>query len=251
MIEKYFDNIDLKIFNTREEMGYIGAKEAAKVIKELLLNNDEINMVFAAAPSQQDFLDNLISYKDIEWNRINAYHMDEYIGLEIGSKNSFSRFLMDAIFNKVPFKSINLINGMNEPQSECERYTKLINDNPPDIIVMGIGENGHIAFNDPDVADFNDPYFVKIVELDEISRNQQVNDGCFDSIDNVPKKAITLTIPTLTNCENIFCIVPTKNKAKAVKDTLTGEISTICPASILRTVNNVKMYIDSDAASLL
>lgn len=251
MIEKRFDNINLKIFNTREEMGCIAAQEAVKVIKELLQNKDEVNMVFAAAPSQQDFLDNLKSYQDIEWNRINAFHMDEYIGLEIGSGNSFSRFLMDVIFYKVPFKSINLINGMNEPQSECKRYANLIDDNPPDVIFMGIGENGHIAFNDPDVADFNDNYAVKLVELDEISRNQQVNDGCFENIDKVPKNAITLTIPTLINCNNIFCIVPTQNKAKAVKEALTGEISTVCPASILRTVKNVRMYIDIDAASLL
>lgn len=251
MIEKDFDNINLKIFNTREEMGNFAAKEAAKVIRELLKVKSEINIVFAAAPSQNDFLDNLILCDDIEWNKINAFHMDEYIGLEIGSNNSFSRFLMDAIFNKVQFKSLNLINGMNDPQSECNRYSKLINDNPPDIIFMGIGENGHIAFNDPDVADFNDTFAVKIVQIDDISRNQQVNDGCFSNIDMVPKDAITLTIPTLINCENIFCIVPTKNKAKAVKEALTKEISISCPASILRTVDNVKMYIDNDTASLL
>lgn len=246
-----YGEIDLKIFETREEMGKVAATEAAKRIKELLKQKEEINCVFAAAPSQNDFLKSLKEDKSIEWNKINAYHMDEYIGFEIGSPHSFSGFLNNTIFNKVPFKSINLINGLANPEEECRRYGGLIKKNPIDIVFMGIGENGHIAFNDPSVADFNDKEIMKVVELEESCRMQQVHDGCFPDIDSVPKKALTLTIPTLIHCDHIFCVVPTINKANAVACALEGEITEKCPASILRITKNVHMYIDEEAASKL
>ena len=244
-----YDNIELKIFESRSTMGTYAAKEAATYIQSLLETKAEINCIFAAAPSQNDFLSALIADSRIEWNRINAYHMDEYIGLKQNSEKSFSGFLTRSVFSRVPFKSVNLINGENE--NELERYTTLLNDNPVDIVFMGIGENGHIAFNDPSVADFNDPKIFKIVELEESCRVQQVNDGCFTSIDKVPQLAYTITIPGLMRSDQVFCIVPTKLKAEAVRNTLVGEISEKCPASILRNKKNAKMYIDSAAASLL
>ncbi len=246
------DNLDVKIFPTRTEMGEIAAKDIHDKIVELLSEKDEINMIFAAAPSQNDVLASLIACTDIEWNRINAYHMDEYIGLDKDAPQGFGNFLVDHIFGKVPFKSVNLIDcTATDPEAECKRYGVLLKANPTDIVVMGIGENGHIAFNDPPVADFNDPEIAKPVKLDEVCRNQQVNDGCFASIDLVPTHAITLTCPTLMKAPFAFCIVPAKTKANAVKRTLDGEISTECPATILRNHPGAILYLDGDSSALL
>lgn len=246
------DNLNVKIFPTRQEMGADAAKDIHDKIVELLAIKDEINMIFAAAPSQNDVLASLVACSDIEWNRINAYHMDEYIGLAKDAPQGFGNFLVSHIFGKVPFKSVNLIDcTATDPEAECARYGKLLLDNPTDIVVMGIGENGHIAFNDPPVADFNDTKVAKPVQLDEVCRNQQVNDGCFASIDLVPTHAITLTCPTLMKATYAFCIVPAPTKAAAVKRTLDGEISTECPATALRNHKNAILYLDGDSSSLL
>ncbi len=245
------DNLDVKIFPTRSEMGLAAAKDIHDKIVELLSEKEEINMIFAAAPSQNDVLESLVN-SDIEWNRINAYHMDEYIGLSKDAPQGFGNFLVEHIFGKVPFKSVNLIDcTATDPEAECERYGALLAANPTDIVVMGIGENGHIAFNDPPVADFNDTKIAKPVKLDEICRNQQVNDGCFASIDLVPTHAITLTCPTLMKAPYAFCIVPAKTKANAVKRTLEGEISTECPATALRNHPEAILYLDGDSSALL
>lgn len=246
------DNLDVKIFETRDEMGKVAAKDIHDKIVELLAKKDEINMIFAAAPSQNDVLASLVACDDIEWNRINAYHMDEYIGLSKDAPQGFGNFLVEHIFGKVPFKSVNLIDcTAKDPEKECERYGKLLSENPTDIVVMGIGENGHIAFNDPPVADFEDKKIAKPVKLDEICRNQQVNDGCFASIDLVPTHAITLTCPTLMKAPFAFCIVPAKTKANAVKRTLEGDISTECPATALRKHPSAVLYLDADSSALL
>jgi len=247
------DNLQVKIMPTRDEMGKVAAVDIYNKIKELLSKKAEINMIFAAAPSQNDVLQSLIAYPDIEWNRINAYHMDEYIGLrpELSDK-SFGTYLTDHIFGKVPFKSINLINGLSQDgEAECARYSKLLKENPTDIVVMGIGENGHIAFNDPWIADFNDPKAVKVVPLDDVCRQQQVNDGCFAAFDLVPTHAITLTCPTLFSGDHLFCIVPAKTKAAAVKRTIEGEINEDCPATILRKHASAVLYLDGDSSAEL
>ncbi len=246
-----YDKIDLKIFDTREEMGEVAATEAVAKIKDLLTKKNEINCVFAAAPSQNDFLKSLLASTEVDWTKVNAFHMDEYVGFPIGDSRSFSGFLKEKIFDKVPFKTVNIINGLEDEKAECARYEGLLKSNPIDITFMGIGENGHIAFNDPSVADFNDTALVKTVLLEESCRIQQVNDGCFPTINDVPTHALTLTIPMLVSSDYIFCIVPTINKAEAVKNALTGDISETCPASILRKTENVKMYVDAAAASKL
>ena len=248
MIEKNYGKTKLFVFDTRDEMGEKAASDAEKTIKDLLSKKSEINCIFAAAPSQNEFLASL-SKKDIDWKRINAYHMDEYVGLGICQKGSFTEFLTNSIFSKVPFKSINLINGgAEDAQKEAERYAKLLDSIDVDITFMGIGENGHIAFNDPEVADFNDSKTVKVVKLDQICRQQQVNDKCFDNIDSVPRFALTVTIPKLISSEYIFCIVPSEKKHNATKLAMTGEISEKCPASILRTKESAKIYIDKACA---
>lgn len=209
-------------------------------------------MIFAAAPSQNDFLEALIDDKTIEWERINAFHMDEYIGLGPDDPQGFGNFLKERIFDKVPFKSIFYINGQSDNlQEECERYAELLDSYPVDIVCLGIGENGHIAFNDPHVAHFNDSERVKIVSLDEKCRVQQVHDGCFSTLDRVPMSAFTLTIPALIAAEYMFCMVPSKTKNIAVFNTINGPISESCPASILRKKENAILYLDSDSSELL
>jgi len=246
------DKLLVKAMDSRAEMGEVAAQDLHDKILALLAEKDEINMIFAAAPSQNDVLASLIAYPDIPWNRIHAFHMDEYIGLPGDAPQGFGNFLMNAIFGKVPFASINLINSeAADPEAECERYGKLLCEHPTDIVVMGIGENGHIAFNDPWVADFNDPKTAKAVPLDEVCRMQQVNDGCFAALEDVPKYAITLTCPTLTKAPYLFCIVPAKTKANAVKRTLNGEVNEECPATILRRHDNAILYLDPDSAGLL
>ena len=253
MKEYLVDSLKVKIMPNRTEMGEVSAKDIHDCIVALLAKKPEINMIFAAAPSQNDVLASLIACDDIEWNRINAYHMDEYIGLH-GEflAQSFGKFLTDHIFGKVPFKSVNLLDcKAADPEAECARYSALLAANPTDIVVMGIGENGHIAFNDPWVAEFNDAKAVKVVTLDEVCRQQQVNDGCFPTIDDVPKQAITLTCPTLANAPYQFCIVPAPSKANAVKRTLTGAINEDCPATILRTRPAAVLYLDDASSALL
>ena len=246
------DSLNIKICDSRLKMGESAALDIKNTIVSLLDTKDEINMIFAAAPSQNEVLEALVNDRDIEWNRINAYHMDEYIGLKSGAPQAFGNFLSEHIFSLVPFKSVNYIDACaTDIQAESKRYSDLIKANRPDIVVMGIGENGHIAFNDPHVALFNDSETVKAVKLDSVCRNQQVNDGCFDSLDSVPEYALTLTIPTLVDTDNIFCIVPAKTKAWAVNETLTGSIDEHCPASILRTHKNATLYLDPDSSSLL
>lgn len=246
------DLLKVKIYPTTEEMGRGAARDVAAKIAQLLSHRNEINMIFAAAPSQIAFLEALIADKSIEWNRINAFHMDEYIGIDITRPQSFANFLSRSIFSRVPFKSVNYINGAAEDvELECARYARLLEEHPVDIVCLGIGENGHIAFNDPAVADFNDPKAVKIVAMDEICRGQQVKEKCFPTLDEVPKHAITLTVPALVRADWMFCVVPFVHKAPAVKRMLEGEISEECPASILRKKENSCLYLNEDSSSLL
>ena len=246
------DKLNYLAFETRAEMGEYAAKEAAKEINRQIAEKGTINMIFAAAPSQNDFLASLIKDETIDWSKINAFHMDEYIGLAADAPQGFGNFLKNAIFGRVPFKSVNYIDcTAADPEAECVRYSELLKANKCDIIIMGIGENGHIAFNDPHVADFNDEKVVKVVSLDETCRMQQVNDGCFAKIDDVPKFALTLTIPTLVAAESVFCVVPVKTKANAVKNTILGEVGEACPATILRRHDNATLYLDADSASLI
>lgn len=246
------DSLEVRIYSSRTEMGNAAAADIKAKIAELLNEKEEINMIFAAAPSQNEVLYALATDKEIEWNRVNAYHMDEYIGLDKNAPQGFGNFLRRAIFEIAPFKSVNCIDSTaTDPEAEAERYGALLAANPTDIVVMGIGENGHIAFNDPPVADFKDTRIVKPVKLDEICRKQQVNDGCFKSIEEVPTHALTLTVPTLVKAPWLFCIVPAPTKANAVYNTINGEIGEACPATILRTQENAILYLEPDSAKLI
>ena len=253
MLQFSKDKLNVKILDSRDEMGMTAAKDIAVTIRELQKFNKEINIIFAAAPSQNETLKHLINEPEILWENINAFHMDEYIGLPKSSPACFGNYLDEHIFKIVPFKSVNYINPETDNiETECDRYSSLLKEHPTDIVILGVGENGHIAFNDPGVANFNDSKLVKIAELDETCRNQQVNDGCFAKLDDVPKYALTLTIPALTNAKYMFCSVPAITKAWAVNEMLTTEIiDEHCPATILRLHDNATLYCDKDSSSLL
>jgi len=245
------DDLLVQIYESRAKMGEAAANDAAATIVKLLKEKDEINMIFAAAPSQNEFLASLILHKEIDWTRVNGFHMDEYVGVDSSVSQSFVHFLHEAIFDRVPFKQVFCLNGKNEPKAECKRYSELLKKYPVDIVCMGIGENGHVAFNDPPVADFNDPNLVKIVALDAVCREQQVHDGCFASFKDVFTHAFTLTVPALMAAEYQFCVVPAATKAQAVYETINGTIAESCPATILRKQSHAVLYLDSDSSSLL
>jgi len=246
------DNLTVNVYSSRKELGIAAACEAGDKIKELLLAQPVVNIIFAAAPSQNEFLENLISQEGIEWERINAFHMDEYIGLQVSAPQGFGNFLKERIFDRKPFRSINYLNGQcGSIESECIRYSNLLSENPTDIVCMGIGENSHIAFNDPHVADFNDNAQVKVVELDRRCRQQQVNEGCFAAFNQVPTHALTVTIPSLIKAKYIFCMVPGSNKAQAVSNTIEKKISECYPSTILRNHLSAILYLDKESAKLL
>ena len=245
------DLLKFNIYVSRRDLGAAAASDLAEVMKSLLEKQDALNMVFAAAPSQQEFLEELCKRDDIDWRRVNAFHMDEYVNLPEDAPQRFGNFLKTRLFDKCPFHSIYYLNGDHGVAEECERYTALLQACPLDIVCLGIGENGHIAFNDPHVADFSDPDWVKEVSLDEVCRQQQVNDGCFRQLDDVPTHALTLTISALKQARYFFCMVPGKTKANAVFHTFMDEISEKVPATCLRLFDNATLYADTDSASAL
>jgi len=250
--EIYADKLAVKIFESRAIMGLAAARMIAERIKSLLAEQDFVNIIFASAPSQNEFLAALSKDGTIEWERVNAFHMDEYIGLPENDPRSFAYYLDDKIFGRRNFRSLNYING-NAPSigAECKRYAKMLASYPTDIVCLGIGENGHLAFNDPHVADFNDPSTVKMVKLDAECRQQQLNDGCFTNMADVPAYAITLTIPALMASKYIYGIVPGPQKAPAVYNTLKKEIVEQYPSTILRNHESAVLLLDSESGSLL
>jgi len=239
-------SMDTEIFATRQEMGIAAAKAAADFLRHSLSAQETVRAIFAAAPSQNEMLAALVEAKGIDWNRVEAFHMDEYLGLDTAAPQRFARFLETRLFHKLPFRAVHLIDtDIAEP---VEHYERLLRSAPIDLVCLGIGENGHLAFNDPPVADFDDPVWVKVVELDETCRQQQVNDGCFATLNDVPRQAITLTIPALLSGKRLVCTVPGPTKRQAVFRTLNDPISTTCPATVLRTHSACTLFLDKDSA---
>lgn len=234
----------INVFKTRVEMGNVAGKDIENQINFLLQKQDEVRIVFAAAPSQDEVLAYLATSKRIDWKRIIAFHMDEYIGLNGDSPQLFSAYLKRNLFDKVKPQEVHLIDTNVPLGTEITRYANLISEKTIDIICLGIGENGHIAFNDPGVANFKDDKIIKKVTLDEMCRLQQVNDGCFRHLEEVPKTALTLTIPVLMGAGYLFCVVPGANKRGAAFNTLNDPINENCPATILRTHSNCRFYFD-------
>ena len=244
-------NLPVHIFETRQEMGKVAAADAARRINAIIAKNGVANVVFAAAHSQDDLLENLLK-EDIDWSKVRGFHQDEYVGIDESEPAGFGNFLRRAIFDKVNFKELHyLLCEEAQAEEKCEAYSELLRKYPIDLIFLGVGENGHLAFNDPAVADFNDPKMVKIVELDNVCRQQQVNDGCFPELDAVPKYAMTMTMSLIMNIPEAICVVPTIRKANAIYNALCGDVTTACPASILRNHPNAALYLDQHSASLL
>lgn len=245
------DKLDVKVYASRAEMGREAAAEAAGYLRKILTEKKEIYAIFAAAPSQNEFLEALSKAPGIDWGRIHALHMDEYVGLPSDAPQGFGNFLRRAIFDKVPFASVDYIGTEGDPDGLIARYDAILAAHHVDVVFMGIGENGHIAFNDPHVADFADKARIKKVDLDLKCRNQQVNDGCFAKLDDVPKYALTLTVPTLFNADRLFCIVPAATKADAVKATVEGPVGEQCPATVMRLHKAATLYLDPDSAKYI
>lgn len=246
---KNVEKLPVYIFENRTEMGVAAGERAAQIINEVIAKNGVANVVFAAAPSQNDMLESLLK-QDVDWTKVRGFHQDEYVGIDASEPAGFGNFLDRAIFKKVPFMELHyLLCEESEAEAKCDAYAELLKKYPIDLILLGIGENGHMAFNDPAVADFNDPKMVKIVELDDVCRQQQVNDGCFATLNDVPKYAMTLTLSFIMNVPHAICVVPTDRKANAVYNAVTGPVTTECPASILRNHADAGLYLDKAAAS--
>ncbi len=247
MITGKSGNLTVKIYDTRKELGEAAAQEAAAALKKVIEEKGEANVIFAAAPSQNEFLEALCRF-DVDWTKVRGFHMDEYIGLPADAPQGFGNFLRRGIFEKVPFCSVEYINGGAEDiEGEIARYSALLEKYPVDIVFMGIGENGHIAFNDPAVCHFDDRNLLNRVALDEICRNQQVHDGCFARLDLVPTHALTLTPLALTRAKKLLCMVPGSTKTNAVTKTVLGEIREMVPATIMRMHQDAVLYVDRDS----
>lgn len=244
------DQLQVNLFMNRQQLGQHAAQAVASRIITLHQSQDFINIIFASAPSQNEFLTALTQEAAIDWARIRAFHMDEYIGLPADAPQRFGSYLKEQLFDKVPINEVYYLDGnATDSQQECLRYSALLDQYPTDIVCMGIGENCHIAFNDPHVANFNDPDLVKKVQLDLTSRQQQVHDGCFATLEQVPEYALTLTIPALVRAQYIFCMVPASHKAEAINHTLVDSISETYPATILRSHRNATLFIDQDSGA--
>lgn len=243
------DKLTVKVFENRNLMGAAVATAVAERINLLLSEQPFVNIIFGAAPSQNEFFAELLK-KEIDWSRVNAFHMDEYVNLASDAPQGFGNFIKARLFDLAPFHAVNYING-NEAdyEAECLRYTALLKEFETDIVCLGIGENTHLAFNDPHVAAINDPYFVKRVDLDEQCRNQQVNDGCFKTVDEVPTHALTLTLPALLKAAYAFCTVPSEKKAQAVYHTLNEEIGDRFPSTHLRNHQNAVLFLDDQSST--
>jgi glucosamine-6-phosphate deaminase len=207
-----------------------------------------MRMIFGAAPSQNEMLAALVAEPGIDWGRVTAFHMDEYLGLPPAAPQRFGLWLKRALFDRVPFGAVHPIAPEPDPEAGIAAYAGLLAAAPIDAVCLGIGVNGHLAFNDPPVADFADPLDVKIVELDAVCRRQQVDDGAFAREADVPRRAITLTIPRLLRADRLFCVVPGPAKRAAVRRALRDPIGEACPATALRGHPDCTLYLDKDSA---
>lgn len=246
------DQLRVQVHANRSGMGAAAASRAAQVLRGQIAQQGAARMIVASAPSQDELISNLAAAPDINWSRVTIFHMDEYVGLAADHPASFRRYQQEHLLTKIRPAAFHGIRGeAKNTIAECQRYAALLQEKPIDLVCLGVGENGHIAFNDPPVADFNDPQAVKVVELDSACRQQQVNDGCFPDFASVPQQAITLTCPTLRSGRTLVCVVPGPRKAAAVRAMLCGPIATACPASVLRRHPDATLYLDAAAAGLL
>lgn len=251
LYSRRYGNLTAEVYATKQELGQAAAARAAEGIRQVINEKGQANLVFATGASQFEFVGSLPAH-DVDWQRVQVFHLDEYQHMSATHPASFRLWLATRIEQPLkPGRFFYIEGDAPDSEAECARYAALLKENPIDIGFVGIGENGHIAFNDPPVADFNDPHWVKVVELDDACRQQQYGEGWFPTFESVPTHALTLTVPAIMSFRRILSIVPDARKAKAVRDALLGPVSTECPASILRTHPNVTLFLDQDSASLL
>lgn len=246
----HFDQLVVSIYVDNVTLGRAAAAEATAVIRDAIAERGVANLIIATGNSQLTFLHSLRGQPGIDWPAVNVFHMDEYIALPPGHPAGFPAFLRQHIIDHVPVGAFFPVPGhAHDVALACQGYEYLLRAHPADLCCLGIGENGHIAFNDPPGADFDDPVWVKVVALDEASRRQQAGEGHFPTLDAVPTHAITLTVPALRAARQMLCIVPEARKARAVRDSLLGPISTACPASILRQTPHCRLLLDLESAA--
>ncbi len=245
------DALRIKIFENSDTLGKAASGMVARQLHDVIGKKGHANLILATGASQFSFLGHL-QKETIDWKKITVFHLDEYLGIPEAHPASFRKYLKERILEKVQPGQVHYLDGdAADIAAEASRYEALLKDHPIDLACIGIGENGHIAFNDPPVADFDDPRLVKVVALDQACRMQQLGEGWFPSLEEVPTHALTLTIPAIMSCSRISCVVPDERKAKAVYETVKGEISTACPASILRRHPDADLYLDLYSAKLL
>lgn len=245
------DQLEVQLYQDAKEMSKAAASQVGKTISDEITDKGYARIILATGASQFDFLDQL-QEETLDWSRITVFHLDEYKGISADHPASFRKYLRDRILDVVKPQTIHFIHGDHqELEKHLGHYKNLLQEAPIDLACIGFGENGHIAFNDPPVADFQDPLWIKLVSLDEDCRKQQLGEGWFPTLEDVPKEAITLTIPAIMACKKISCVVPDERKANAVYKALGGPIQTQCPASILRKHDNAILYLDEASGSLI
>lgn len=246
-----YDDLEVTILETNEQLGVAAAQAFASAVAKAFETRDEIAVILATGNSQLTFIDAVAKRDDIDWSKITVLHMDEYLGMTDDHSASFRLWMQNNVSNKVNLKKFEGIRGDHEPiEEEIARYTELLERLDPAICVMGIGENGHLAFNDPP-ADFHEPKLVRLVEMDEVSRKQQVGEGHFPSLDETPTHAVSLSIPALLRPETVLVLTPEARKAPIVKTTLEGDITPNCPASYLREQPHARLFLDGESSALL
>jgi glucosamine-6-phosphate deaminase len=246
------EQLEVQIYPNNEAMGAAAAEQAVEILKAAIAARGQANLVLATGNSQNSFHQALRKLDGVDWSKVTVFHMDEYAGMKADHPASFRRFLHERIVDYVqPAAFYSVAGDAPDWEAECGRYTDLLKAHPVDLCCLGIGENGHIAFNDPPFADFDDPAWVKVVRLDDKSRKQQVGEGHFPTLNDVPTHALTLTIPALLSARRMICIVPEARKAEAVKAALTGPLTEDCPASILRQAAHCRLLLDPQAAALI
>jgi glucosamine-6-phosphate deaminase len=244
------ERLTVQIYATDEELSRDAAADAAAAINAAVQARGVANVMFATGNSQLGFLDQLIVRSDIDWAAVVGFHMDEYVGISAAHPASFRRYLRERLVERTHLSAFHYVEGdAPDPEEECDRYQALLRRHPLDLCCLGVGENGHLAFNDPPVADFDDPRDAKVVVLDERCRRQQVGEGHFATLGDVPPRAITVTIPALLRAGRMQAVVPDDRKRVAVHAALTGPITTACPASALRTHPDATLYLDDDSAA--
>jgi glucosamine-6-phosphate deaminase len=246
------DELPVRVYARQSELAADAARMVQEFLAQCIAERGAATAILATGNSQIQFLDELIKLGGIEWSKVTLFHMDEYLGIDANHKASFGRYMRERVESRVKPKVFHYLNGnADQPLNECSRYADLLQAQEIDLCCMGIGENGHLAFNDPHVAEFDDPWAVKLVSLDLKCRQQQVTEGHFPNVDEMPRFAYTLTIPTLCAVRKVVCIAPEKRKAQAVHNALREAVSTSCPASYLRTQRQAALLLDTDSAALL